>query len=109
MTLVGGHPYLMQVALTNLKSQEISLEELLTLAPTEEGIFSHHLRQQLRCLQDDSQLEPAYKEVAIAVEPVQLNPEIMFKLHSLGLIKIIRNDCIPSCDLYRQYFSSHLG
>jgi hypothetical protein len=57
-------------------------------------------------LQNDSQLELAYKQVAICLEPVQLNPEIMFKLHSLGLIKIIRNDCIPSCDLYRQYFSS---
>ncbi|MBP5974279.1 AAA-like domain-containing protein [Brasilonema sp. CT11] len=109
MTLLGGHPYLMQEAFANLKNQEMSLEELLTLAPTEEGIFSHHLREQLKCLQDDSQLELAYKEVAIALEPVQLNPEIMFKLHSLGLIKIIRNACVPSCDLYRQYFSARLG
>lgn len=76
MTLLGGHPYLMQEAFTNLKSQEMSLEELLTLAPTEEGIFSHHLREQLKCLQDDSQLESAYKEVVIALEPVQLNPKL---------------------------------
>ncbi|MBW4595772.1 MAG: AAA-like domain-containing protein [Brasilonema angustatum HA4187-MV1] len=109
MTLLGGHPYLMQEAFANLKSQEMSLEELLTLAPTEEGIFSHHLREQLKCLQDDSQLESGYKEVVIALESVQLNPEIMFKLHSLGLIKIIRNACVPSCDLYRQYFSARLG
>jgi hypothetical protein len=109
MGLVGGHPYLVQSAIANIKSQEISLEELLTLAPTEEGIFSHHLRQQLKCLQDDSQLESAYKEVVIANEPVQFNPEITFKLHSLGLVKIHRNDCIPSCDLYRQYFSARLG
>jgi len=108
-TLVGGHPYLVEEALTNLKSQKMSLEELLTLAPTEEGIFSHHLRQQLRSLQNDSQLESAYREVAIVLKPVQLNPEIMFKLHSLGLVKIIRNDCVPSCDLYRQYFSASLG
>jgi hypothetical protein len=107
--LIGGHPYLVQLALTNLKSLEMSLEELLTLASTEEGIFSHYLRQQLECLQDDSQLEAAYKGVVMAMEPVQLNPEITFKLHSLGLVKIIRNNCISSCDLYRQYFLARLG
>ncbi len=105
MKLVGGHPYLVQEALTNLNSQEMSLDKLLTLAPTEQGIFSHHLRQQLRSLQDDYQLKSAYEKVVTANEPVNFNSEITFKLHSLGLVKIIRNDCIPSCDLYRQYFS----
>ncbi len=108
MTLVGGHPYLIQSAISNLKSQEMSLESLLNLAPTEEGIFSSHLREQLWNLQADSQLEVAYKQVAIANQPIQLNPEITFKLHSLGLVKILRNDCVPSCDLYRQYFSKRL-
>ena len=109
MELLGGHPYLVQETLTNLKSQQMALEELLTLAATEEGIFSHHLREQLECLQDAPQLESAYKRVVTANEPVQLNPEITFKLHSLGLVKIVRNDCLPSCDLYRQYFSIRLG
>ncbi|MBC1225035.1 AAA-like domain-containing protein [Nostoc sp. UCD121] len=104
INLVGGHPYLVQEALTNLKSQEISLEELLTIAPTEQGIFSSYLRQQLECLQNNSQLHEGYKRVITANEPLQLSPEITFKLHSLGLVKIVRNDCIPSCDLYRQYF-----
>jgi len=102
--LLGGHPYLLQETLGNLKSQEITLEEILTLAPTEQGIFSHHLREQLECLQDDPQLAEAYRRVIRANEPVQLNPEITFKLHSLGLVKIVRNDCVTSCDLYRQYF-----
>ncbi|MGI2908250.1 AAA-like domain-containing protein [Tolypothrix sp. VBCCA 56010] len=109
MGLLGGHPYLVQETLENLKSQKTSLEELLALAPTEEGVFSHHLREQLECLQDDFQLEEAYKKVVTANEPVQLNPKITFKLHSLGLTKIIRNDCVPSCDLYRQYFLARLG
>jgi hypothetical protein len=108
MELLGGHPYLVQETLENLKSQPMTLEELLTLAPTEEGIFSYHLRELLQCLQDNPQLESAYKRVVTANEPVQLNPEITFKLHSLGLVKIVRNDCLPSCDLYRQYFSMRL-
>lgn len=45
MALVGGHPYLVQEAMSNLKSQEVSLELLLNLAPTSQGIFSSHLGQ----------------------------------------------------------------
>ncbi len=109
LKLVGGHPYLVHEAIAHLKSQESSLEELLSLAPTEQGIFSYHLRQQLECLQSGSQLQSGYKRVITVDEPVQLNPEITFKLHSLGLVKIVRNDCIPSCELYRQYFLVRLG
>ena len=106
--LVGGHPYLLNEAIANLKSQETSLEELISLAPTEQGIFSYHLRQQLESLQSDSQLKEGYTKVITVDKPVQLNPEITFKLHSLGLVKIVRNDCIASCDLYRQYFLARL-
>ncbi|BAY67091.1 hypothetical protein NIES22_72540 (plasmid) [Calothrix brevissima NIES-22] len=109
MHLLGGHPYLVQLALANLKEQEITLEELLTLAPTEQGIFSYHLRQQLEALEDNSELIESYKRVITADQAVQLSPEITFKLHSLGLVKIVRNDCITSCDLYRQYFLVRLG
>jgi len=107
--LVGGHPYLVIEAITHLKSQESSYEEILTLAPTEQGIFSYHLRQQLESLQNDNELLSGYRRVITVDEPVQLNPEITFKLHSLGLVKIVRNDCIPSCELYRQYFLVRLG
>ncbi|MDJ0694046.1 AAA-like domain-containing protein [Mastigocoleus sp. MO_188.B34] len=109
MGLVGGHPYLLQEVISSLGSQETSLKELINLAPTVQGIFSHHLRQQLESLQADSQLEVAYKQVVNANQPVRLDQKITFKLHSLGLVKILRNDCIPSCDLYRQYFSEFLG
>jgi CHAT domain-containing protein len=108
MELVGGHPYLLQQALVNLKSQQINLEQLLTLAPTEEGIFSDNLRQQLWHLQHNSQLEIGYKKVVRANSPVRLDAEVAFKLHSLGLVKLSGNDCVPSCDLYRQYFSERL-
>ncbi|MBE8990202.1 AAA-like domain-containing protein [Nostoc sp. LEGE 12450] len=106
--LVGGHPYLLNEAIANLKNQETSLEELISLAPTEQGIFSYHLRQQLESLQSDSQLKEGYAKVIAVDKSVQLNPEITFKLHSLGLVKIVRNDCIASCDLYRQYFLARL-
>jgi hypothetical protein len=108
MELIGGHPYLLQQAFVNL-NQQMSLEQLLTLAPTEEGIFSDYLRQQLWHLQHNSQLEVGYKKVVRANVPVRLDAEVAFKLHSLGLVKLVGDDCVPSCDLYRQYFSERLG
>jgi hypothetical protein len=116
MGLVGGHPYLVQQAITSLssanahlKSQQVSVEEFLAVAPTEQGIFSNHLRQQLWSLQHNPQLEEAYKKVVMGNEPVRLCAEIGFKLHSLGLVKLSGNDCVPSYNLYRQYFSMRLG
>ena len=108
MELVGGHPYLVQSAIAHLKSQQLTLEELLRLAPTEQGIFSDHLRQQLWHLQHNPQLELGYKKVVMTNAPVRLDTEVAFKLHSLGLVKLVSNDCIPGCDLYRQYFSTRL-
>ncbi len=108
MGLVGGHPYLVQSAITHLKSQQVTLEEFLKLAPTEQGIFSDHLRQQLWHLQHNPQLEIGYKKVVKANAPIRLETEVAFKLHSLGLVKLVSNDCVPGCDLYRQYFSTRL-
>lgn len=108
MGLVGGHPYLVQQAIAYLKNQQVTLEEILRIAPTEQGIFSNHLRQQLWSLQHNHELEIGYKQVVMANSPVQLDTEVAFKLHSLGLVKLSGNDCVPSCNLYRQYFSVHL-
>ena len=108
MVLLGGHPYLLQIAIDHLKSQQITIEEMLKLAPTEQGIFSDHLRQELWNLQHNPPLELGYKQVVSSDRPVRLDAEVGFKLHSLGLVKLLQNDCVPSCDLYRQYFSSRL-
>ncbi|BAY27331.1 hypothetical protein NIES2100_71540 [Calothrix sp. NIES-2100] len=109
MKLVGGHPDLIQQAVAYLKNPQATIEELLQLAPTEQGIFSDHLRQQLWHLQHNSQLELGYKNVVMANAPQRLDTDVAFKLHSLGLVKLSGNDCIPSCELYRQYFSVRLG
>jgi AAA-like domain len=110
MQLTEGHPYLIQEAFANLKSQQITLRELLRLAPTDQGIYSDYLRDQLSTLQNNPQLESAYKKVVMTNEPVKLdNSEVKSKLHDMGLVKFHQNECLPSCDLFRQYFRDYLG
>lgn len=106
--IVGGHPYLVRLAIYRLGREDITLEQLLKDAPTESGIYSAHLRGHLEKLENDPELADAMKQVVSINEPVRLKEKQTFKLDSMGLIKRLGNNAIPSCELYRQYFRDRL-
>lgn len=108
MAMVGGHPYLVRQALENIVRQGITLEQILETAPTEIGIYSDHLRQHLLTLQQYPELAGAFRDVVIANVPVKLQPAVAYKLYGLGLVRWERNQAIPRCNLYRQYFRDWL-
>lgn len=108
MSLVGGHPYLVQRAIYYLTRSEISFKQLLQTAYTESGIYSDHLRGHLCNLQQHSELATAMKKVVDATTSVQLEPMLAFKLQSLGLIKLDGNSVNTRCQLYSQYFGANL-
>lgn len=105
LEMVGGHPYLVQQALYQLRCQGVTLEQLLQDAPTEAGIYSNHLWRHWENLQKNSELAAAFKKVVKSPEPVELERVQSYKLHSMGLVKRQGDKVMPSCDLYRQYFS----
>jgi hypothetical protein len=108
--MVGGHPYLLQQAFSHLKSRpDITLEQLLAMAPTEAGIYSSHLREHWLILQQEPGLAVAFKKVVTATRPVQLEPMQAYKLQSMGLVELQGNEVKPRCNLYRQYFCNCLG
>lgn len=107
--MVGGHPYLVRVALYHLGRQEVTLEQLLQAAPTVAGIYSDHLRRHLANLQEHPELAAALKRVFTSAEPVPLEAIAAYKLESMGLVKLEGNQATPSCDLYRLYFREQLG
>ncbi|WP_413255311.1 AAA-like domain-containing protein [Floridanema fluviatile] len=108
MQLVSGHPFLVQQALYRLARQELTLSELLQTAPTDAGIYCNHLHRHLRSFQDYPQLATAYDRVVKTSSPVDLDQLLAFQLHSMGLVKLQGNQVIPSCELYRRYFSSRV-
>jgi len=108
MRMVGGHPYLVRVALYYLAQQQLSLEKLLSTAPTEAGIYGDHLRRHLWTLQQHPELAAAFAKVVIAKEPVELESVLAFKLHSMGLVQLRGNKVMPSFELYRQYFGTRV-
>jgi transcriptional regulator with XRE-family HTH domain len=109
MSIVGGHPYLVRVALYHISQSELTLDELQESAIADAGIYSDHLRRQLWNLEEYPELAEGMREIAAADIPVQLKSMQAFKLDSLGLVKLQGNECVPRCELYRQYFRSHLS
>ena len=105
MAMVGGHPYLVQLALYYLYQGKITLEKLLEAAPTQAGIYGDHLRMQWDILAKDEKLAAAAKQVFSNQNSVQLEPILAHKLDSMGLVKLNGNECMPSRNLYRRYFT----
>lgn len=109
MQMVGGHPYLVRLAMYAVSCGNTNLLNLLQAASTEAGIFSHHLRHYLKLLQQTSELAQMFKQVVLSAEPVELNSMQIYQLHSMGLVKRLNNHVVPRCNLYREYFSRVLA
>lgn len=109
LAMVGGHPYLVRIALYNLARQEMSLKQLLQTSPTVAGIYSDHLRHHLATLQEQPQLAAALKRVVMAPQSIPIEAIAAYKLESMGLVKLEGNQAIPSCELYQLYFREQLS
>lgn len=108
MDLLGGHPYLVRVALYNIVKGTMTCEELLQSAPTEAGIYYDHLRRHLANLKEDEGLIQALQLVITHDEPVEIGSDEAFKLRSMGLVRFQGNAVEPLCNLYRFYFCDRL-
>lgn len=106
--MMGGHPYLIRLALYRLARQEVTLQKLLQDAPTHAGIYSDYLRRCLGNLQQQPELASALKQVVTAQNSVQLESVAVYQLDSMGLVQLNGDRVAPSCELYRQYFSTNL-
>ncbi len=107
VALIGGHPYLVSVALYHL-SQGVTFSDLLASAATDEGVFADHLKFLLWHLQRHSELGAAAAQIITATEPVQLPSALAFKLVSLGLVHLRGNSVVFARSLYDQYLSERL-
>jgi predicted XRE-type DNA-binding protein len=109
MALVGGHPYLLRLAMYAIARQDVTLDRVLQEAPTEAGLYSDHLRRHLWNLEKHPELMEAMREVALAKSSVRLPTVQSFKLNSMGLVRLCGNEVTPRCHLYEQYFRERLG
>ena len=109
MGIVGGHPYLVRLGLYQIAREDLTLDKLIEIAPTQAGIYGDHLRRHLWNLQQYPELAAAFAKVVTTTEPLELDSVLAFKLHSMGLVQLQGNYVTPRFDLYRQYFRDRLS
>ncbi|MGC9505177.1 AAA-like domain-containing protein [Baaleninema sp.] len=108
MHCIGGHPYLVRLALYYIARGEFDLPTLLKIAPTDSGIYGDHLRRHLWVLEQHDDLATAFKAVIHSETPVELDSMQGFKLYSMGLANLPGNHVTLRYNLYRKYFQSRL-
>jgi len=106
--LVGGHPYLLRLAMYHMVQDKLLMPQLLKEACTDVGVFSRHLHRYWEKFHKDTELSAAMKQVVTASEPVKLNPGLKFKLNSMGVIDLREQGVVPRCQLYRTYLQQVL-
>jgi class 3 adenylate cyclase len=109
MALVGGNPYLVQLALHYLSDEDIELNHLLATASAEDGIYSDYLRQLMWNLRQYPELMNAMSRIVRSSVPLKLEPVQWFKLQSMGLVRGHSSQGRLSCNLYYQYFRDCLS
>ncbi|MFM2310877.1 MAG: hypothetical protein RLZZ04_153 [Cyanobacteriota bacterium] len=109
MEMVGGFPYLIRQAFYALSTQDITMDQLLAAAPTPSGIYRTHLQQHFSTFSKYPELMNGYSQIVGTQSPVKVPTLISYKLSSIGLVKLLGNQVIPSCQLYRLYFQHYLA
>lgn len=105
--LVGGHPYLIHLAIHHLYHHQGQFDSFLEAAPTQTGIYQSYLRQQWIYIQKKPEIVEAIQQLINQKNGIQLEPLASHYLYSIGLIKKQEKNCILACELYRIYFSFH--
>ncbi len=108
MELVGGHPYLINLAIDEYSRNADNSDKILAQAATQGGIYSAHLLRHWDNLQQQASLKAAMKEVIDEQGGVRLDPNIGHKLEGMGLIAIEGDRAKVSLELYRRYFYDRL-
>jgi len=107
--LLGGHPYLTQLALFHLSQQQEDLSHFLATATTPTSVFDSHLRLQLGYLDEHPDLKDAMRQIVLSSEGAVLYPSQAFKLQGVGLVQFQDQRAVCSCQLYQQYFQQLLS
>lgn len=103
MALMGGHPYLIRLALYHIVVQGQTITSIIQTALTEQSIYREHLRRLDTILAEQPDLRTAMQNV-MRIEAASVKPILTYKLEALGLVKLHNGRAMPCCELYRHYF-----
>ena len=106
--LVGGHPYLAQRGLYEIRKRKATLSALEKNADHDDGPFGDHLNRLLISLQQDQNLVQELRDFLLSGSP--LSNSTFYRLRSAGVLAGDTSDePRPRCDLYASYLKKHLA
>ncbi|MUG96923.1 hypothetical protein F7734_33115 [Scytonema sp. UIC 10036] len=106
--LIGGHPALINLTLYYICCQQFKLENVLQTASIQKNIYLQHLQRLLHKLQQNSQLLDVFKTMIMAKHDSHIDLSTTYKLESMGLIRLQKQEWVISCELYREFFREYL-
>lgn len=107
--IVGGHPYLVRLAIYTIAHDKLDFDTILRESTTEAGIYGDHLKQHLWNLERHPELMAAFRQVLMTDRPVRIESVLAFKLEGMGLVNQEGNEARVRHDLYRRYFQEYWG
>jgi transcriptional regulator with XRE-family HTH domain len=109
MGLIGGHPFLIRLAMFEVASNKIDLPNLIASAASRKGIFyQQHLARLESALSNQPDLLTAMANILRTREDAVLSLRLKGQLEGLGLVKLQGELIVPRCELYRRYFTNLL-
>lgn len=107
MAIIGGHPFLVRLAMFEVASGNIDLTSLIANASSRQGIFyQRHLAKIETILKLDRDLLVAMTDIIRSPQGTSLAPRLKAQLEGLGVVTFADELVVPRCELYRQYFAN---
>jgi transcriptional regulator with XRE-family HTH domain len=107
LTLIGGNPLLVNIALYYL-CNGMSLDELLQSACTPDGIYRSYLQRLFSQINQNPQWVNILENLTTSGSVgISLDPLLAYKLEGMGLIQPTVDGWRFRCELYRRYFQTY--
>jgi RNAse (barnase) inhibitor barstar len=108
MLLIGGHPYLVNIAIYHFFTyRDLTLEQFLS-KPSIDTIYQSHLDSLTNYLEGNTELKITLKWIIGPQEKeIMLENRLKHILYGLGVIKYLNSEIKIRCELYREHFQKY--
>ncbi|MEB3215010.1 MAG: AAA-like domain-containing protein, partial [Nostocales cyanobacterium 94392] len=109
ITLLGGHPYRLQLAFYYLHQQTITIKQLLENSSIAAAIYADHLESQSWNLLRYPDLLPLFTEIVNQSSPLDCDAVQAGQLCNMGLVRLYGRMANLRCELFRLFFRDRLA
>lgn len=109
MTLIGGHPYLVNLALYHFAIRsDLTLDQFLNESSSSDSIYQSYLDSLINYFERNAELKATLELIINSKERVvKLEDRHKHILYGMGVVKYVNSEIKIRCELYQQYFQKY--